>query len=206
MHIELILEEPSAEAFFQGFLPRILPEGVTWNPIVFQGKADLLLQIEKRLKGYSSWIPEDWRIVVLVDEDRGDCRVLKQKLENAARAAGLSTKSSPKCGRFTVLNRIAVEELEAWFLGDPAALSSTFEGVSPHFGTKAGYRDPDAIAGGTWEALERLLQKSGYYPSGLAKMEVARTLSTRIDPSTNKSRSFRCFVEGISALFTRGAQ
>lgn len=54
MHIELILEEPSAEAFFQGFLPRILPEGVTWNPIVFQGKADLLLQLERRLKGYSS--------------------------------------------------------------------------------------------------------------------------------------------------------
>ncbi|BCU79271.1 DUF4276 family protein [Luteolibacter sp. LG18] len=200
MHIELILEEPSAEAFFQGFFPRILPAGTTWNPIVFQGKADLLLQLEKRLKGYSAWIPEDWKIVVLVDEDREDCGQLKEKLEAAARAAGLSTKSAPKRGRFTVLNRIAVEEIEAWFLGDPMAVSSMFKGVSPYFGSKAGYRDPDAIAGGTWEALERLLQKAGYYPGGLAKMEVARKMAACLDASRNTSKSFRHFVEGITSL------
>ena len=40
MHIELFLEEPSAEAFMQGFLPKVLPGETTWNPIVFQGKPE----------------------------------------------------------------------------------------------------------------------------------------------------------------------
>lgn len=137
---------------------------------------------------------------MLTDEDRQDCRQLKQKLDQAALAAGLSTKSSSKGGRFTVLNRIAIEELEAWYLGDPAALSSTFKGVSPHFAGKRAYRDPDAIAGGTWEALERLLQKAGYYHGGLAKVEVARIMSTRIDTTRNTSRSFQRFIAGIAAL------
>lgn len=200
MHIELLLEEPSAEAFFKGFLPRILPKGVTWNPIVFQGKADLLLNIEKRLKGYRSWLPDDWRIVILVDEDREDCARLKQRLNAAARAAGLLTKSAAKNGSFQVLNRIAVEELEAWFLGDPQGLVAAYPGISPNFAAKSAYRDPDAIRGGTWEALERLLQRAGYFPGGLAKIELARKMAGSLDPAKNNSRSFQSFIAGISAL------
>lgn len=200
MHIELFLEEPSAEAFLQGFLPRILPKGTTWNPIVFQGKSDLLLQIGKRLKGYSEWIPSDWRIVVLVDRDRDDCTFLKQKLEMAALAAGFTTKTSPSGAQFTVLNRIAIEEMEAWFFGDPVALASAFHGVSPNLGSKAAYRNPDRIAGGTWEALERVLKQAGHYPSGLPKIEVARKMSTYMEPNRNSSASFQQFVRGLAAL------
>lgn len=200
MHIELLLEEPSAEAFFRGFLPRILPDGVTWNLIVFQGKSDLLSNLGKRLKGYRSWLPEDWRIVVLVDEDRQDCKQLKRKLNAAAGAAGLASRSAPANGRFQVLNRIAVEELEAWFLGDPAALIAAYPGVSPNFASKVAYRDPDAIRGGTWEAAERLLQRAGYFPGGLGKIELARMMGERLDPVRNNSRSFHCFVDGLAAL------
>ena len=200
MHIELLLEEPSAEAFFRGFFPRILPDGVTWNPIVFQGKSDLLLNLVKRLKGYKAWLPADWRIVVLVDEDREDCRELKNKLEAAARAAALVTKTSARNGQFQVLNRIAVEELEAWFLGDSPSLVAAYPGISPNFGTKVAYRDPDGIRGGTWEALERLLQKAGHFPGGLPKIEVAREMGARINPVAGASRSFQQFVNGIACL------
>ena len=200
MHIELFLEEPSAEAFLQGLLPKFVAGGTTWNPIVFQGKTDLLGNPERRLKGYKSWIPDDWKIVVLIDEDRANCRELKARMEGAAAASGFSTKTAARGGKFVVLNRIAVEELEAWFFGDVVALATAFPGVSPTLGAKAAYRNPDAITGGTWEALERVLQRAGYYGGGLPKIEVARAMAIHMEVSRNTSPSFQTFVQGIGAL------
>lgn len=200
MHIEFFLEEPSVEAFLQGLLRRLLPADTTWNPIVFQGKADLLKNLATRLRGYRPWIPEDWRIVVLVDEDREDCRALKRRLETAAAEVGFSTKARRAEGRFVVLNRIAIEELEAWFFGDVAALVQAYPGISPHLASRAAYRDSDAIAGGTWEALERELQRAGYFGGGLAKIELARQMATHMDPARNRSKSFGHFVSGLAAL------
>ena len=200
MHIELFLEEPSAEALLQGLLPKLVPVGTTWNPIVFQGKPDLLSNLERRLKGYKSWMPEDWKIVVLIDEDRANCRKLKARMEAASAAAGFLTKTAVTGGKFVVLNRIAVEELEAWFFGDAVALAAAFPGVSPTLGAKAHYRNPDAITGGTWEALERVLQRAGYYGGGSPKIEVAREMATHMEVGRNTSPSFQTFVRGISAL------
>ena len=200
MHIELFLEEPSAEAFLQGLLPKLVPAGTTWNPIVFQGKTDLLGNLERRLKGYKSWIPDDCKILVLIDEDRANCRKLKARMEAAAASAGFFTKTAAVGGKFTVLNRIAVEELEAWFFGDSIALAAAFPGVSPTLGAKAAYRNPDAITGGTWEALERVLQRAGYYGGGLPKIEVAREMALHMEVGRNTSPSFKTFVQGISSL------
>jgi hypothetical protein len=200
MHIELLLEEPSAEAFFADFLPKIVAEGTTWRLIPFQGKADLLANLGKRLKGYAAWLPDDWRIVVLVDEDREDCRRLKSKLEAAAIAAGLLTKTKARKAPFVVLNRIAVEELEAWFLGDVEGLCAAYPGVSASVGSRENFRDPDAVSGGTWEALERVLQRAGHFQGGLGKIELARTMAKHMEPSRNRSLSFKCFMEGMAAL------
>ncbi|MEO8361262.1 MAG: DUF4276 family protein [Vicinamibacteria bacterium] len=200
MHIELLLEEPSAEAFLVRFLPRVLPAEAVVKPIVFQGKLDLLAKLESRLKGYKSWLPADYRIVVLVDEDRQDCRKLKTRLENAAAAAGLTTKSKRAGGSFVVLNRIAVEELEAWFLGDPVALHAAYPKVSATLGKKAKFRDPDAVGGGTWEALEQVLKNAGYYKGGLPKIEVAKTVAPHMDSARNSSASFHCFLDGLASL------
>lgn len=200
MHIEFFLEEPSAEALLQGLLPKILPRSTSWNAIVFQGKSDLLTNLESRLKGYRHWIPDDWRIVVLVDEDREDCRALKARLEAIAQSAGFATKSEPQAGKFTVVNRIAVEEIEAWYFGDGRALSIAYPGVSPNLTNQARYRNPDEISGGTWEALERVLQRAGYYRGGLPKIEAARKMAAHMDPTRNISASFRCFVSGLAAF------
>jgi hypothetical protein len=200
MHIELFLEEPSAEAFLNGFLPKLVPPDTTWSLIVFQGKADLLRNLTPRLRGYKNWIPEDWRIVVLIDEDRQDCKQLKHDMNAAAAAAGLTTKSSTHGNAFIVLNRIVVEELEAWYFGDPEALAMAFPGLSPHLGSKAPFRNPDAIVGGTWEALERVLQRAGYYGSGIQKIELARKMAELMVPERNTSASFRAFVDGLSTL------
>lgn len=200
MHIEFFLEEPSSEAFLEGMLGKLLPAGTTWNAIAFQGKPDLLANIKPRLKAYKKWIPGDWKIVVLVDEDRDDCINLKQRLEDAASYAGLPTKSNPKKGKFVVLNRIAVEELEAWFFGDPAAMVMAYPGVPMSLGAKAPYRNPDKVVGGTWEAFERVLQRAGYFGGGLPKIEVSREMAKHMEPSRNNSASFQTFVQGLAAL------
>lgn len=99
-----------------------------------------------------------------------------------------------------VLNRIAIEELEAWFFGDVEALRAAYPKVPATLGSQARYRDPDAIVGGTWEALERVLQGKGYHRGGLQKIKAAKEIAAHMDPARNRSRSFRVFMEGLAAL------
>lgn len=72
------------EAFLRALLPRRLPLDRTFKVHPFQGKSDLLSKLEARLRGYAVWLPDDWRIVVVVDRDDDDCRALKQRLEDIA--------------------------------------------------------------------------------------------------------------------------
>ena len=66
-HLEVLVEEPSMEAFLRGLLPRLLPEGRTFDVHPFHGKRDLLAKIAVRLRAYGEWLPADWRIAVVVD-------------------------------------------------------------------------------------------------------------------------------------------
>jgi len=203
MHLELLVEEPSAEAALQELLPKIISEAATFAIHPFQGKRDLLNKLPDHLRGYSRWLPEDWRIVILVDADNEDCRELKAQLEGAAQSAGLATKSGTLPGMpFQVLNRLAIEELEAWFFGDVAALHTAYPRVPSTLGRRDRYKDPDAIRGGTWEALERLLQRFGYHPEGLPKITVAWNISKHMDPARNRSHSFQVFREGLQAVLS----
>jgi len=198
MHIEFLLEEPSAEAALKHILPKILGADVSFNFHVFEGKPDLLEKLLARLRGYRRWMPADWRIVVLVDEDREDCRELKAKLEEAARDAGFVTKSSATPGgKFQVINRLAIEELEAWFFGDIEALRSAYPKVSKTLGYRAKYRNPDAVVGGTHEALAYVLRRASYYTERVPKIAVAQNIAPYMEPSRNRSRSFQMFVEGL---------
>lgn len=199
-HLEVLVEEYSAEAALSNLLPKLLPAHVSFRILTFRGKADLLKKLPHRLKGYRKWIPEDWRILVLCDRDNADCLQLKQKLESAATCAGFTTKATAVNGQFVVLNRIIIEELEAWFFGDAEAVLAAYPKVDETFASQRKHRIPDEIVGGTWEALERLFQRKGYYPSGLNKVEAARSISFHMTPSENKSASFQCFCNGITAL------
>jgi hypothetical protein len=195
-HIEFLVEEPSAEAALKEIVPKIVGNQITFQIHVHEGKRQLLASLENRLRGYSRWLPEDWRIVVLIDEDRQDCEALKGQMESIAGTVGLKTKSTSPAS-FRVLNRVAVEELEAWFLGDVEALCAAFPGVPASLATKSKFRDPDMVLGGTWEALERVLQKAGHFRGGLAKIEVARTISKYMVLERNRSRSFQVFIAGL---------
>lgn len=201
MHIEFLVEEPSCEAVLQNLVPKILDHNVSFNIHAHQGKPDLLKSLPRRLKGYKAWLPEHYGVVVLIDSDDEDCHQLKAIVENAASDAGLISKSAAAAGyKFQVLNRLAIEELEAWFFGDIFALNAVYPRVALSLGNKRKYRDPDAVTGGTWEALERELQSAGYHLGGLAKIAAARDISAYMKPEGNKSKSFQVFREGLLDL------
>ena len=196
-HLEFLLEERSTETFLQELLPRVLPEGCTFNCHVFEGKQDLLRKLESRLRGYKYWLSADRRLVVVLDRDNDDCHALKMRLERAAADTDLLTRSQARGEPWQVVNRIAIEELEAWYFGDWEAVRQAYPGVAPNVPQKAGYRDPDAIRGGAWEAFERILKSRGYFRTGLRKIEAARTIAPHIDPTRNRSPSFRVFHDAL---------
>lgn len=196
-HIELFVEEASTAAALRTLVPRIRAD-LTFNVYEFQGCHDLLGKLPDRFKGYRSWLPDDWRVVVLIDRDRKDCLELKRQIVEMAKRAGLRSRASHRVGP-QVLVRIAVEELESWFFGDVPALCAAFPGLSPDLAKKAGFRDPDAIKD-TWEQLERVLQRSGYFLGGLQKIRCAREVAEHMDPASNLSHSFRVFRDGLRAL------
>lgn len=90
-----------------------------------------------------------------------------------------------------------IEELEAWFFGDVEAICQAYPKVSPNLAKQQQYRDPDGIKGGTWEALERVLQKAGYHPGGLEKYKASSDISQYMNPESNRSKSFQVFYQGL---------
>lgn len=197
-HLELLVEESSMEAFLRALLPRLLPSDHSFEVHPFQGKTDLLGKLLARLRGYSHWLPEEWRIVVVVDRDDDDCENLKKRLELMATTAGLVTRSRARGKRWQLVNRIAIEELEAWYFGDWPAVRIAYPKVSPDVPNQAGFRDSDAVRGGTWETFERVLQRHGYFKAGLPKVETARRIGALMDPGRSRSRSFAKFRDAIA--------
>ena len=92
-HLEVLCEERSMEVFLNTLLAHMLVGESTFAVYSFQGKNDLLKKLPNRLRGYSNWRPENYRIVVVLDRDNDDCRVLKNQLEPIATESELITRS-----------------------------------------------------------------------------------------------------------------
>ena len=94
----------------EALLPRL---GVyEFQVIAFQGVSDLERSLVRRIRG---WRDPRARFLVIRDNDNGDCRARKERLNSLIEKAG---------GCRPVKIRIVMQELEAWFLGDPEALEA----------------------------------------------------------------------------------
>mgnify|MGYP006273751475 CR=1 FL=1 len=196
-HVEILVEEESMEAALREFLPRVLPP-VTFEIYRHQGKGDLLKKLPSRLAAYRRWLPDNMRIIVLVDRDGEDCHELKARLESIANTARLNTRTVAGGDTYQIVNRIVIEELEAWYFGDWDAVRRAYPNVPTSVPRQARFRDPDAIRGGTWEAFEKTLKGAGYFASGLRKIECARAIAPHWEVDRNRSRSFRAFVTALT--------
>lgn len=201
-HVEVLVEEPSMEAALRLLLPKLLGN-TTFQIYAYQCKDDLLGRLQERMCGYAKWLPPTWRILILVDRDDEDCKKLKGRLESVVKRAGLKTRTQKPSASWSVVNRIVVEELEAWYFGDWAAVCAAYPRVHPMVPRQGKFRDPDQIHG-TWEALERVLQTAGYFKGGLRKVEAARKICAHMDPMKNTSRSFQAFRDALLEMAQGG--
>ena len=197
--LEVLVEEPSMEETLRHLLPKIIQDLAHWKVINMRNKGRLLKELPHRLRAYKRRMDggERLKVIVLVDRDNDDCHELKQRLENMAQEAGLQTKTAGGAGGpFQVVNRIAIEELEAWFMGDTAALQRAFTSLrGARFPNS--FNNPDN--GGTWERLNRFLRKNGIYRNSFPKIDAARKIARQMDPARNRSRSFQVFQQGVEA-------
>lgn len=83
-HFEILVEEPSMEAFLEELLPQLLTDHATFKVYAHQGKPDLMRKLTARLRGYSKWLPANYKIVVIVDLDSGECAALKHRMEDCS--------------------------------------------------------------------------------------------------------------------------
>jgi Domain of unknown function (DUF4276) len=186
-HLAIHVEEQSMEVMLRTLLPRVL-EQVDFEIYTYQGKHDLLRKLPARLQSQASWLPPDWKIIVIVDADDDDCEDLREHLDAVARKAKLVLRGKNK--HWQIVNRIAIEELEAWYFGDWDAVRTAYPRVPVGIPRKQAFRNPDMIAGGTWEALERILVAAGYHIGGLQKISLARAVAQYMELARNSSASF----------------
>ncbi len=164
-------------ALLAGFRPNLL-EGLDWQILVFEGKADLEKKFADRMR---CWNHGDPHFVILRDNDGGDCQVLKARLADKAATSGK---------RFHI--RIVCQELESWFLGDCLAVTAAYSSCGFSNDT-AKYRNPDRIN----NASQELASLTGDF----AKVNRAAFISPHLDPPRNRSRSFQVLFETIQQLF-----
>lgn len=191
VHLHILVEGSSEKALLDGWLPRFLP-GVRASIIVHRGKGripfnptghpdlrrhGLLDQLPAKLRAYASALaPATNAILVLLDADDGDCAALKQQLTALVRTLDIT---------LPVAFCIAVEEAEAFYLGDWDALKAAF----PH-ASAADYRSyrQDSICG-TWEKFAAIVAARVTDKVGWATA-MGRHLSAAWPP-TNRSPSFQ---------------
>lgn len=177
--IVFLLEERSMRLFLENLLPRLFPD-LLFRCIEYKGKRDLEKNFSHKLR---EWREPGVQFIVLRDNDGGDCKQLKSRLSSLCREAG----------RPDTIVRIACQELEAWYLGEPDALAMAFENDSLcHIGSKSKYRDPDSVPSPS-EELKSLVPE-------FQKGSGARKMGACLSIERNTSRSFQALIQGVRKL------
>ena len=176
-------------------------KGIGRLPKNLRGNTDpkkriLLDRLPKILAGYGkSQQYFDAAVVVVVDLDDKDCIEFKKEL------LGILNKLDPKP---KTLFRIAIEESEAWLLGDRQAIFKAYPKANK--AVLDSYRQ-DSICG-TWEKLAdaiyqggaKKLKKIGWPVIGQEKCKWAGEIAPYMDIEHNSSRSFQVFRDGLRRL------
>ena len=214
MHIEFLVEDSSGEKLLAQLLPRILGDqgaSHTWRLKAYKGigripqgltaKADpakrmLLDQLPRLLQGYGK-TPGIDAVVVVLDTDWRDCKDFLQELKSLVQGC----KSAPR-----TLFRLAVEEMEAWYLGDREALMKAY----PRAKRDVLDRYVQDSVCGTWELLAdavytggtAAIRKAGWPLPGQIKHAWAEKIGPFMSINQNMSPSFGKFRDGLSRMIS----
>lgn len=212
MHIEILVEDSSGKVLLDVLVPRILGEWGsthTWNIHHYKGigripvglstqgdpaKRILLDQLPRILQGYGN-TPGIDAVVVVLDSDRRYCVDFLMELK----AVAARCHPAPK-----TLFRLAVEEMEAWYIGDQSALMTAYPKAKRRvFDTYI----QDSVCG-TWEILANAvypggaaaIKKAGWPLPGQVKHQWANKIGPLLDIDQNQSPSFCKFRDGLRRI------
>ncbi|MDR0938872.1 MAG: DUF4276 family protein [Mediterranea sp.] len=210
MHFDFYVEDQSGEKALEMLLPRMIGKstfnihsykGIGHIPKGLKPKTDaskriLLDRLPKILSGLGkSYQGFPAAIIVVCDLDNRDKEQFLAELEQ------IKANCDP-CP--TTLFCLAIEEMEAWLLGDIPAIKKAY----PHakMNILNAYKN-DSICG-TWEVLadaihkggHTALKKEGWSSTGAAKSRWAENIAPHMDLQNNSSPSFNDFIERIKAL------
>lgn len=212
MHIEILVEDSSGKKLLEAVLPKLLGEqgnSHSWRVHAYKGigriprnlnpgadptKRILLDQLPRLLQGYGR-TPGIDAVVVVLDTDKRNCVDFLAELN--ALAAGCNP--APK-----TLFRLAIEEVEAWYLGDRQALENAY----PRAKADVLNRYVQDSACDTWELLADAvypgglvdIKKVGWPLPGQIKHEWAERIGPLLDPDRNVSPSFGKLRDGLRRL------
>ncbi len=213
MHFEILVEDQSGKKALDILVPKIIGDEHSYRIFAYKGIGKvpknlkssqsvkhrmLLSQLPRLLQGYGNAFSQQNHasaVIVLCDLDD---KCLKS-LRNELLAVLESCQPKPET-RFC----IAIEEGEAWLLGDLAAITTAYpkakQSVINH------YRN-DSICG-TWECLAdaiysggaRALTAKGWSAVGTAKSTWAERITPFMCIDRNTSPSFQYFVQKMKEL------
>lgn len=212
MHIELLVEDSSGEKLLAQLLPGILGQQGkphTWRAKAYKGigripqgltaktdpaKRMLLDQLPRLLKGYGK-TPGIDAVVVVLDTDQRDCKAFLKELRSMAKSCNPAPRT---------MFRLAIEEIEAWYLGDRAALLNAYPRAKQNVLDRYVQDSPC----GTWELLAdavhtggaAAIKKIGWPQSGKLKHEWAEKIAPFMNLNQNASPSFCKFRDGMLRL------
>lgn len=134
-------------------------------------------------------------IIVVLDNDDRDCIEFEKELR------GVAVKNMIKVDYAFC---IAIEEVEAWLLGDEAAILRAYPGAKNT--VLHSYRQ-DSICG-TWETLADAIYPGGYEKMrkecptycerGKYKTKWSMNIGAHMDINNNRSPSFNHFIEEVT--------
>ncbi len=202
MHFEFLIEDASGKAMLDIIIPKIIDESHTFyvhayngigripkkEPSAYMARHQALLNdLPRILKGYGRTHQSyggtyDACVVVVCDLDDRCLKQFRADLLNILQQCSPAPRT-----QFC----IAVEEVEAWLLGDISAVITAYPKAIKNI--LSNYTN-DSICG-TWEVLQSALRESNP-----RKKEWAEKNSPHIHVQQNKSASFQYFVKKVREL------
>ncbi|MYD76147.1 MAG: DUF4276 family protein [Gammaproteobacteria bacterium] len=211
MHFEILIEDQSGKELISALMSKILHPNASqhsWKIHPYKGignipkgmnkpgdpkKRLLLDQLPRLLKGYGkSFRGFSNVVVVVVDLDDRNCIEFKQELVDLLESCNPAPNT---------IFRLAIEEIEAWLLGDIHAVNAAYPKAKRNI---LGKYTQDSICG-TWEILADAihssgstgLKRSGYPEIGRVKCEWARKIAEHMNVEENHSKSFQLFRDSL---------